>query len=734
MKRKQFIKQKQVKNKKVNLNKFKTVHFQWFQKVSHWISNFYLKDSSVWRDAEPILLTLDRILYRNGEMAYIKYTKSLRLAFYGYLSGNESSKEGVRCTKDGLPVVLGDLISRIRRSDSLEEILRVVSTILTLSRSLKPVTYPDITTITRPGKYQEPSLLGKYKGKFWKNLRFIPFRKEVPKSLLFTKYHMSSKSGPNGHALWSSLIDLETLPDSLVESISILGGMDLREKITTLREGIKLKLIPKPLVLSGSLPPNRRKRLRKLSYFPDKEGKMRIIGILDYFSQTSLRNLHNYLFNILKRIPQDCTFQQGSFIDKVKDWDYFYSLDLSAATDRFPISFIGDVLQGHLPLEYTRAWHDIMVSHPFEFIDPVSKEILSLRYEVGNPMGAYSSWASFAVAHHYVMFYCCMELDIRWVDAKYVILGDDVLIGDHNLADLYKKVMEELGVEISIPKTHQSPHFCEFAKRLLYKGEEISPFPISALKEESKRYYSLTNLLLETKQKGWVTPDASLASAGYHELVLKWNSRRVKTILPRIYGSERLVLASQCPSKAHEFLDEIPGLWGYTCYYKKVDWEGILSLSFRSAFQKSLESINQGESLGDLATSLVMKLTTPNANPDLESLSLMLIYALPILNVYGQFEELYMRIRKDEKKATSSLLRSGQWPSLLRSLSLPNSDKIFSQRKRDVRIFSSCILGKFLELEIQRIAYSDTDIPVYKGNKLSDEFIDTFPEDLSSYD
>jgi hypothetical protein len=89
-----------------------------------------------------------------------------------------------------------------------------------------------------------------------------------------------------------------------------------------------------------------------------------------------------------------------------------------------------------------------------------------------------------------------------WRTAKYVLLGDDILIGEQLLADKYIEVMHELGLEISKPKTHVSPHFSEFAKRLIYKGEEITPFPLSALKQESRRYFSLTNLLLESQQKG----------------------------------------------------------------------------------------------------------------------------------------------------------------------------------------------------------------------------------------
>jgi hypothetical protein len=60
-------------------------------------------------------------------------------------------------------------------------------------------------------------------------------------------------------------------------------------------------------------------KLRKLSNFGDIEGKTRIIGVLDYFSQSVLRPIHSWLFSTLKRIPQDFTFNQGGFREHIKD-------------------------------------------------------------------------------------------------------------------------------------------------------------------------------------------------------------------------------------------------------------------------------------------------------------------------------------------------------------------------------------------------------------------------------
>jgi hypothetical protein len=72
-----------------------------------------------------------------------------------------------------------------------------------------------------------------------------------------------------------------------------------------------------------------------------------------------------------------------------------------------------------------------------------------ISYSVGNPMGAYSSWSSFALAHHYVVYYCCRKLGKDWRKANYVLLGDDIVIADDELAKKYMEVISDLGVEFS---------------------------------------------------------------------------------------------------------------------------------------------------------------------------------------------------------------------------------------------------------------------------------------------
>lgn len=114
-----------------------------------------------------------------------------------------------------------------------------------------------------------------------------------------------------------------------------------------------------------------------------------MIAIGDYMSQTVLKPFHKYLFGILRRIKQDCTFDQSGFLTKMDiNQGPFYSMDLSNATDRFPIDAILAILAPHFDEDQLRAWKSIMVDYPFQVGN--DKDV-SIEYKVGNPMGFYSS-------------------------------------------------------------------------------------------------------------------------------------------------------------------------------------------------------------------------------------------------------------------------------------------------------------------------------------------------------
>jgi hypothetical protein len=84
-----------------------------------------------------------------------------------------------------------------------------------------------------------------------------------------------------------------------------------------------------------------------------------------------------------------------------------------------------------------------------------------ITYSVGQPMGAYSSWAMLALTHHVIVQSCSTTPTL-----KYAILGDDVVVSDA-LQQEYLTRMKILGVNISLPKSLISTRFIEFAKKTI---------------------------------------------------------------------------------------------------------------------------------------------------------------------------------------------------------------------------------------------------------------------------
>jgi len=140
----------------------------------------------------------------------------------------------------------------------------------------------------------------------------------------------------------------------MAEDIKLVGGPKMREKLDLL-------LSSKEIILTLGLMDLIPSPLRRLCSFADKEVKIRTIAILDYFSQSSLRPLHSYIYRILRKIRQDVTFKQSSFKDLIlteevqSNGSLFHSIDLSSATDRFPIRLEAEVLRGVLPSWYVSA-------------------------------------------------------------------------------------------------------------------------------------------------------------------------------------------------------------------------------------------------------------------------------------------------------------------------------------------------------------------------------------------
>lgn len=131
----------------------------------------------------------------------------------------------------------------------------------------------------------------------------------------------------------------------------------------------------------------------------------------------------------------------------------YRSYDLSAATDRLPIEVQEQFLAAWTSPDLAALWVK-MIRFPLDSPSGI------INYSVGQPMGAYSSWAMLALTHHSIVQGASSS-----TNSNYAVLGDDVVVDD-SCGDNYMSIMTTLGVKISLAKTIISKDYVEFAKRL----------------------------------------------------------------------------------------------------------------------------------------------------------------------------------------------------------------------------------------------------------------------------
>jgi hypothetical protein len=188
--------------------------------------------------------------------------------------------------------------------------------------------------------------------------------------------------------------------------------------------------------------------------------KLRAVANPSRVYQAALQPLGDCLYNILKELPWDCTYNQlkpkEAIISHLRSGSTVHSVDLTGATDYFPLDFQLRLLkelvidQSHVNLfkDLSRGrWHygDTTIS-----------------WSKGQPLGLYPSFASFALAHGLLLF---ILNNFKHGNAFFV-LGDDVVILDDQLHSLYIQTLNEFGCPISDSKSVSSSLLAEFGGKL----------------------------------------------------------------------------------------------------------------------------------------------------------------------------------------------------------------------------------------------------------------------------
>lgn len=383
-----------------------------------------------------------------------------------------------------LPYLQGDLMQK-----------RFVLTITSMYRLLYLDVDKDLTSITSPGKesllHEDFELFVKEQG-----VHFLGKGNQKPKINEMSMGHMTTKNGPNGPAL-------RTVHE---DSFAIFNGdQSLKNAIGSLLEMFSLNVYDAWCAIMDSL-----KDLgddipkdsihSKISQISEGGGKTRTIAIIDYWSQNALMPIHDHVMSFLRSVKEDGTYNQERSFKSGKDLanklGVCYSFDLSSATDRFPLTFQMVVMNYMFGEKVGSLWKTVISDRDFAFHGT------KVRWKVGQPLGALSSWGVFALTHHLFIRWCAGDIHFR----NYRVLGDDVMIFDSRVARTYAKKMEEIGVTINLSKSlssEKSSVVCgEFAKRIFIGKHEISPIAPDLLLEAKSSIYSIP-MFLEVLQERW---------------------------------------------------------------------------------------------------------------------------------------------------------------------------------------------------------------------------------------
>lgn len=684
--------------------------FNLMGRLQRWLVDWISPTDFLPEDFRFFLEKGERIYHKRGKRGFIQHCKQCRVFLLSTLSdGSYLSSPGGNLRRRLKPFFGGALVRKLLLNRTPDNI-RVLLTAASMSKALKLPPEPDFGPVVNPPSVDPKSR--RYAGlvkRFWRELGFPRRPGWADLQVHWSEYHFTTKSGPNGHALMGCLSDLSSLPDGIIESVKAIGGVKLSQGIDLLRPLLGL-------FTEMGLAVEKPRWPRRLVGIRDMEGKTRVVAIFDYWSQTALHPVHSFLFRVLRRIPQDCTFDQGKLQERVEGWDdpTFYSVDLTAATDRFPISVIAEVLLGAFSPGWVSHWKNLMVGLPFDAPQKGGTDRVS--YSVGNPMGAYSSWSSFALAHHFVVFVSCKRAGVPWSKSRYCLLGDDIVIGDPRIGEFYLEEVRSLGLEVSLAKTHVSKEMFEFAKRISFRGREVTPFNPSAISGNLQKYPLLVAALSGEERKGFLFSGKVPRSVSELYRLVEAPSRFRKGILRKAELCELATLTLQSRVAPHFFVSEVvrDGLGLPEGHAVREDVsDNILRAACVQLFMEAQTRFREGD-FGQSFEGLAEFLTEtvgPASEPEV------LLDSLPFLAIVRRVHETAQKVQEE---TMGVLMEDGRLWEFITSMAIPMGDHVFQQRQHEtLRMVSSALRSKVLE--VATLNFQSLDDPMEALTEISPE-------------
>lgn len=198
--------------------------------------------------------------------------------------------------------------------------------------------------------------------------------------------------------------------------------------------------------------------------------KGRVVCSPNAWVQYYCKPYHSYLGRIIARLEShgkvfryhygtSCMYDQESGVylalRKLESGNYASGVDLSSATDRFPLSAQQSICRELGIPEFGEALEEL--KGPYH---SPTHELWT--YGAGQPMGLYGSFPLFHLTHYCLLNGLSYKLGLPNDWSNFAVLGDDVIVFNKELHDAYLKALEVLGVPVSYNKSFEG-NLVEFA-------------------------------------------------------------------------------------------------------------------------------------------------------------------------------------------------------------------------------------------------------------------------------
>ena len=230
----------------------------------------------------------------------------------------------------------------------------------------------------------------------------------------------------------------------------------------------------------------------KVSFIQEPGFKLRAVANPNRIVQVALQPLQRQLFAALRKLKEDCTYDQGKGVswvsEQLSEGHTCHSIDLSDATNNFPLRLQMLTLRELMPKKW-EPWLNLFEDSskgPWRVLDPSTKIERNFHWSKGQPLGLGPSFASFALGHHLLARMACYHYGKDHGDGDYRILGDDIVIVGEEAKERYLTLLSQYGCPVSASKTISSDRMAEFAGKIVLRDEgTISPFKWKATSDRS---------------------------------------------------------------------------------------------------------------------------------------------------------------------------------------------------------------------------------------------------------